>query len=54
MNYFKKLNYINKKLIEILILKITIIKLKRKNLKIIENKLFVFKLFNILNSSFKM
>ena len=53
MNRFKELNYINEKSIEALISKIIIIKLKWKNLKIIENELFVFKLFNILSSNFE-
>ena len=53
MNRFKELNYIDEKSIEVLISKIIVIKLKWKNLKIIENEFFVFKLFNILNSNFE-
>ena len=53
MNRFKELSYINEKSIEVLISKIIVIKSKWKNLKIIENELFVLKLFNILNSSFE-
>ena len=53
MNRFEELNYINKKSIEVLISKIIVIKLKWKNLKIIEDELFVFKFLNILNSNFK-
>ena len=54
MNRFEELNYINAKIIETLISKIIAIKLKWKNLKIIENKFFVLKLFNVLNSSFEI
>ena len=53
MNRFKKLNYIDEKSIESLISKIIVIKSKWKDLKIIEDELFVFKLFNILSLSFK-
>ena len=54
MNRFEKLNYIDEKSIEVLISKIIVIKSKWKNLKIIKDELFVFKFFNILNSSFEM
>ena len=53
INRFEELNYIDKKSIETLISKIIVIKLKWKDLKIIEDELFVFKFFNILSSSFK-
>ena len=53
MNRFEKLNYIDEKSIESLISKIIVIKLKWKDLKIIEDELFVFKFFNVLNSNFE-
>ena len=53
MNRFEKLNYIDEKSIETLTSKIIVIKSKWKDLKIIEDNLFVFKLFNILSSNFK-
>ena len=53
MNRFEKLNYIDEKSIEVLTSKIIVIKSKWKDLKIIENELFVLKFLNILNSSFE-
>ena len=53
MNRFEELNYIDEKSIETLTSKIIVIKSKWKDLKIIENELFVLKLLNILSSSFE-
>ena len=53
MNRFEKLNYIDEKSIGALVSKIIVIKLEWKDLKITEDELFVFKLLNILSSSFE-
>ena len=53
MNRFEELSYTDEKSIGALASKIIVIKSEWKDLKITEDELFVFKLFNILSSSFE-